>query len=176
MSGRPKRLLTALLFDLRHALFHTVVNVAVGSALVPQHLRRALYRCLGFRIGGATIAPHAKFESNKVEIGDHVYINEAVRFDNHEWVRIGDNASIGQEVMFVTSSHHAGSAHGRAGQLSYEPITVGRACWIGARAMILPGVTVGEGCLIAAGAVVASDCAPHGLYGGVPARRVHELN
>jgi len=41
--------------------------------------------------------------------------------------------------------------------------------------MILGGVTVGEGCLVAAGAVVTADCAPHGLYGGAPARRLREL-
>lgn len=44
------------------------------------------------------------------------------------------------------------------------------------RAMLLPGVTVGKGCVVAAGAVVAADCAPNGLYGGVPARRIKDLD
>jgi maltose O-acetyltransferase len=40
---------------------------------------------------------------------------------------------------------------------------------------VLPGVTVGDGCVIAAGAVVNADCQPDGLYAGVPARRVRDL-
>jgi maltose O-acetyltransferase len=175
VSGRIDRLCAALVFDARNAIFHIVVNVGIGSVLVPQHLRRAMYRRLGFQILGATIFPHATFKTNKVEIGDHVYINEGCRFDNHAWVKVGDNVAVGQEVMFLTSSHQAGRVTRRAGQLLYEPITIGPACWIGARATILAGVTVGEGCLVAAGAVVTTDCAPHGLYGGVPARRLREL-
>jgi maltose O-acetyltransferase len=41
---------------------------------------------------------------------------------------------------------------------------------------VLPGVTVGAGCVIAAGAVVASDLQPNGLYGGVPAKLIQELD
>jgi maltose O-acetyltransferase len=41
--------------------------------------------------------------------------------------------------------------------------------------MLLPGVTVGDGCVIAAGSVVTGDCEPHGVYAGVPAKRVRDL-
>ncbi|WP_335644172.1 acyltransferase [Arthrobacter crystallopoietes] len=44
--------------------------------------------------------------------------------------------------------------------------------WIGARATILPGVTIGPGAIIAAGAVVTKDCEPHTLYAGNPAKPV----
>lgn len=54
--------------------------------------------------------------------------------------------------------------------------TVGDGCWIGANATILPGVTVAPGCVIAAGAVVTKDTEPDGLYAGVPARRVRDLD
>ncbi|WP_249354641.1 DapH/DapD/GlmU-related protein [Rhodococcus sp. USK13] len=53
---------------------------------------------------------------------------------------------------------------------------VGDGCWIGAGAIILPGVTVGEGCVVGAGAVVTRDCSPNGLYVGSPARRVRDLD
>lgn len=69
--------------------------------------------------------------------------------------------------------HVAGISCQLAG--SPQPITVGDGCWIGARAVILPGVTIGDGCVIAAGAVVSKDCAPNGMYAGVPARRIREL-
>ena len=62
---------------------------------------------------------------------------------------------------------------GRAGDP--EAIYVGEGCFIGANVTVLPGVNVGEGCVIAAGAVITRDCAPDGLYGGVPARRIRDL-
>ena len=40
----------------------------------------------------------------------------------------------------------------------------------------MPGVTIGEGCIVAAGAVVTKDCESHGLYAGVPARRIRDLD
>ncbi|WP_447643573.1 acyltransferase [Nocardioides zeae] len=52
---------------------------------------------------------------------------------------------------------------------------IGNGAWIGARALILPGVSVSEGCVIAAGAVVNRNTEPHGLYAGVPARRIRDL-
>lgn len=63
----------------------------------------------------------------------------------------------------------------RGGEVISMPIKIGGGCWIGARAVILPGVTVGNGCIIGAGAVVAKDCEPDGMYAGVPAKRVRDL-
>jgi acetyltransferase-like isoleucine patch superfamily enzyme len=48
--------------------------------------------------------------------------------------------------------------------------------WIGANAIILCGVTVGEGCIIASGSVVTKDCYPNGMYAGVPAKRIKDLD
>lgn len=47
---------------------------------------------------------------------------------------------------------------------------------MGQNAVITAGVTIGEGCVIAAGAVVVHDCAPHGVYAGVPAQRIRDLD
>ena len=47
-------------------------------------------------------------------------------------------------------------------------------CWIGVRAIILPGVTVGEGAIVAAGSVVAKDVAPYTIVGGNPAKVIGE--
>ncbi|MBQ5617563.1 MAG: sugar O-acetyltransferase, partial [Alistipes sp.] len=55
------------------------------------------------------------------------------------------------------------------------PIHIGRNVWIGAGAMILPGVTIGENAIIAAGAVVNKDVAPNMIVGGVPARELREI-
>ena len=47
--------------------------------------------------------------------------------------------------------------------------------WIGANAIVLPGVRIGEGCVIAAGSVVVNDCEDNSLYAGVPARFIRKL-
>jgi len=99
----------------------------------------------------------------------------SVFFDGSAPIHIGKNCGIGMEVLFCTSTHLPGPPTERAGPVHPQPITVGDGCWIGARAVILPGVTIGEGCVIAAGAVVHRDCAPNSLYAGVPARRIKEL-
>ncbi|KAK8091235.1 amino acid transporter [Apiospora phragmitis] len=57
-----------------------------------------------------------------------------------------------------------------------RPIHIEDDCWIGARALILPGVRVGRGSTVAAGAVVAKDVEPYCLVGGVPAKLIRRLN
>ena len=78
-------------------------------------------------------------------------------------------------VMVITSTHDHRDPRLRAGAASGRSVTIADGCWLASRATVLPGVHVGEGCVIAAGAVVVRDCAPHGLYVGVPARRVRDL-
>jgi acetyltransferase-like isoleucine patch superfamily enzyme len=55
-------------------------------------------------------------------------------------------------------------------------VTIGDGCWIGARAVILPGVTVGAGAIVAAGSIVTRSVAPNHLVGGVPARPIRVLD
>jgi maltose O-acetyltransferase len=82
---------------------------------------------------------------------------------------------VAMRVLFTTSTHEIGDSQRRAGELVRKPIEVGKGCWIGAGAVILPGIVIGDGCVIGAGAVVNRDCDPNGLYVGVPARRIREL-
>jgi maltose O-acetyltransferase len=173
---RARAALRTLTAEVRAASFHSVVNVVAGSSWLPKQLRRALYRALGFEIGGATLSPHLIFKTNRASIGLHAFINERCAFDNVERVTIGEGVHVGPEVLFGTTSHRIGRPDARAGPMLSAPVVVAPGCWIGARAMILPGVTIGEGCVVAAGAVVTRDCQPHGLYAGVPARRIRDLD
>lgn len=52
--------------------------------------------------------------------------------------------------------------------------SIGDDCWIGRRAIIMPGVEIAKGCIIGAGAVVTKNTQPYGIYGGVPAKRMKE--
>jgi acetyltransferase-like isoleucine patch superfamily enzyme len=97
-------------------------------------------------------------------------------FDLAEQITIGDGVSFGQEVALITGTHEIGAITKRAGTLSPKPICIENGVWLGARSVVLPGVTVGEGAIVAAGAVVVQDVLPNTIVGGVPARIIRELD
>jgi len=78
--------------------------------------------------------------------------------------------------MFCTASHFIGDPARRAGKLNSQVIVIGDGAWIGARSVILPGVSIGRGSVIAAGAVVNQNCDSDWLYAGIPAIKKKYLN
>lgn len=77
--------------------------------------------------------------------------------------------------MFCSSTHKIGSEKKRAGDAVGNPIYIEDGCWIGARSLILPGVTIGKGTIIAAGSIVTKNCEPNSLYAGIPAKKIKHL-
>ncbi|MFJ6003860.1 acyltransferase [Arthrobacter sp. NPDC092385] len=154
------------------------VNTVIGGRSVPRLLRGRLLNAVGHHIHrSAVLCPDTFLGSRTgLTVGSNSFINYGCFFDLGAHVTIGDYCQIGYQAMFVTCSHEAGPANSRAGAPITAPIVVGDGVWIGARATILPGVTVASGCVIAAGAVVVRDCEPDGLYAGVPAVRVRTLD
>lgn len=55
-------------------------------------------------------------------------------------------------------------------------VVVEDGCWLGGNVTVLPGVTIKKGCIVGAGAVVTKDTEPDGLYAGIPAKRIKELD
>jgi len=139
-----------------------------------RKLRWLLLRIRGVKTDAWNIGAHCVF-SGDVRIGRGTFVNRECLFDGMAPIRIGPRCAIGMRVMFITSTHEPGTPERRAGALAAKPVTIGEGCWIGAGAIFLPGVTVGDGCVVGAGAVVSRDCEPHGLYAGVPARRISDL-
>lgn len=152
-----------------------VLNTAIASAVLPRPLRWRALRAYGLDVSRSKISPDVWFGSSRVTIGEGTFINYGCMFNTSAPITIGRNCDIGMRVTFVTSSHEVGPASRRAGTATAAPISVGDGSWIGANVTVLPGVTIGEGVVIAAGAVVTSDCEDHGVYGGVPARRIKDL-
>lgn len=146
------------------------------SGLVTNRHRQALFRRMGLdNLGSTWIGPQVTMVvPEEVAAGEGCCINEGVFLDRH--VTLGTNVYIGPRAMLITASHAVGGPSRRAAAGAHHPVAVGDGCWIGAGAIILPGVVVERGCVIAAGAVVTRDCAPDGLYAGVPAQRVRELS
>jgi acetyltransferase-like isoleucine patch superfamily enzyme len=109
-------------------------------------------------------------------VGRRSFVNHQCYFDTSAAVTIGMDCAVGPRVCFITSGHAIGPSQRRAGPGISAPITVEDGCWIGAGAVLLPGVTIGRGSIVAAGAVVNRDVAPNSLVGGVPARILKGLD
>ena len=154
------------------------VNTVAASPYVSQSVRKWIYRRLGLEISPESwnIGKGIYFHSSSISIADNAILNDFVYFENVAQVTIGRAAGIGAQAAIITSTHDIGPSEQRFGDWHYLPVTIEDGCWIGARAVILPGVTVGRGCIVAAGAVVSSDCEPNCLYGGVPARMLRRLD
>ena len=151
-------------------------NKLCASALLSPKARVLLLKWGGELLEkGVTIHPHCFIGNSNLSIGNGTFINYNVWFNTAGPIHIGKNCNIAFKVIFVTSSHEVGDAERRAGKATSEGIEVGDGTWIGANAMIMPGVKIGEGCIIAAGAVVTSDCQSNAVYAGVPARKIKDL-
>ncbi|WP_284641764.1 acyltransferase [Paenibacillus silviterrae] len=104
-----------------------------------------------------------------VRIGEHSVVNRDCLLDGRGKLVIGRNVSISPEVMVLTAEHEV-NAHDFAGV--EQPVVIEDYVWIGSRAVILPGVTLGEGAVVAAGAVVTKDVPAYSIVGGVPAKQL----
>ena len=160
--------LKQFLSDVAYSLLIYMANYIV--ARVPSHsVRQFFYTTfLNLKIEpGAAILMGAWFDTKgSFVLGRNSVINEKCRMDNRGGITIGANVSISAEVVLLTADHDLRDA-GFAG--ASRPITIGDYAFIGTRAMILPGVTVGQGAVVAAGAVVTKDVAPYDIVAGVPA-------
>jgi acetyltransferase-like isoleucine patch superfamily enzyme len=107
-----------------------------------------------------------------IRFGDRCFVNVGSTIIAVEEIVVGDDVAFANDVYVMDSDSHGveGRPHKQA------PIHIGDGCWIGARAMILPGVTLGKRVLVAAGAVVTKDVPDDCLVAGNPARIVRELN
>lgn len=113
-------------------------------------------------------------------IGDRVSINYRNLISAAVSVRIGDDTMIAGEVSIFDNMSHPLSpsrrlAKDRLRRDEASPVVIGRNVWIGMRALILRGVTIGDNSIVAAGAVVTKSVPPNTLVGGNPARVLREL-
>lgn len=174
LNGRPEPTPRGIVSQLRACVRDWLLNSAAASPLLPCRARRWVYRRLGLDIRGR-VYPRCYFGGGEVTIGAGAFVNVGCFFDTSAPVNVGTSCHLAQQVTVCTSTHEPGPNRQRAGALTSLPVQIGAGCWVGARALILPGVAIGAGCVIAAGAVVTRDCEPDGLYAGVPAERVRDL-
>lgn len=150
-------------------------------AYVPSHnIRSAWYRrVLGWDVGhGVSIlmGPYIQMtgirtSGRRVSIGSGTVINQKCLIYTSGGLIIGNNVSISAEVALITGTHDINDPDFPS---DYRPIVIDDYAWIGTRAIILQGVTIGQGAVVMAGAVVTKDVEPFAVVGGVPARQITE--
>jgi acetyltransferase-like isoleucine patch superfamily enzyme len=135
-------------------------------------------RLLGIRLGRGVVVHMGCFlwsytprivRLNGVSLGDYCYINRNCCLDIRGPLKIGNNVSVSPEVMILTATH---GVNDPGFPIRHKGVLIEDHVWIGSRAVILPGVTLGRGCVVAAGAVVTRDVKALEVVAGVPARRV----
>lgn len=139
-----------------------------------RRLRYCFLRCwLGSFGTGVGVQMHSRFlHGPAVSIGSCSVINHGTLLDGRRYpILIGCNVSIGPEAAILTLGHdpHSPLFSDRGGS-----IRIGDHAWIGYRAIILPGVTIGQGAVIGAGSVVTRDVPPFSIVAGNPARCIGE--
>ena len=111
------------------------------------------------------------YDPRNIKVGQGTIIGYSTFIDGRDEVEIGNHTDIASEVMIYSSEHDIQSDDFHA---TLAPVKIGDYVFIGPRAIILAGVTIGDGAVIAAGAVVTKDVAPCTIVGGVPAKVIGE--
>ena len=131
-------------------------------------LKRALLRCYGAKMGkGVVIKPCVNIKYPwHLQIGDFAWIGEGVWIDNLADVTVGANCCISQGAMLLCGNHDYTKAHF---DLEVKPIVLEDGAWVGAKAVVCPGVTIGEDGVLTAGSVATHDIEARTVCQGNPA-------
>lgn len=138
-----------------------------------QARRTELLRQMLAEVGeGCYIEPpfYANWGGRHVHFGRNVYANFHLTLVDDTHIYVGDCTLFGPNVTVCTAAHPILPELREKGLQFNAPVRIGRNCWIGAGAVILPGVTVGDGSVIGAGSVVTKDVPPNTVAVGNPCR------
>lgn len=156
---------------LRHFL-QAMFN-AYGTHVPSHRFRQAWLRLLGVRIGrgssvfmGVTVFGH-----RGLVIGNRCVVAERCVLDARGGIVLDDDVVLASDVHLWTGAHDPASPSFDA---RFEPIRLGRYCWLATRSMVLGGVSMGYGAVAAVGAVVTADVPDFVVVGGVPAKPIAE--
>lgn len=150
-------------------VWHCVNALILQTPLnASSRLKVFVLRAFGARIGvGAGLKPgvSVKYPWN-LRIGDHSWIGENVWLDSLAPIEIGAHCCVSQDAYFCTGNHDWTDPHFG---LIIKPIVLENGAWVGARAVVLPGVTLASHAVLSAGSVLSANAEPYTIYAGNPA-------
>jgi len=148
--------------------------IQMNNSSNPDEITQIFSRILNKEVQDVAIFTPIYINSGKhISIGKNVFINFDCTFLALGGITIEDDVLIGPKVSLITESHPL-NPRDRKGLIG-KPVHIKKNAWIGANAVILPGVTIGENVVIAAGAVVSKDVPDNTIVGGIPAKMIKTI-
>ena len=138
-----------------------------------QEKRRQMLKEMFAEIGeDCYIEPpiHANWAGKHVHFGKGVYANFNLTLVDDTHIYVGDYTMIAPNVTIATATHPIEPSLRQKGYQRNLPVHIGKNCWIGAGATIIPGVTIGDNTVIGAGSVVTRDIPSNVVAVGNPCR------
>ena len=160
-----QRALNELVFDYN--------NTRPSDGQRRQELLRQIFQDMG---EGCYIEPplHANWGSH-THLGNFVYANFNLTLVDDADIRIGDGCMCAPNVVIATAAHPIDPEMRRAALQYNLPVTIGNNVWLGAGAIVLPGVTIGDNTVVGAGAVVTKNLPANVVAVGNPAHVLREI-
>ena len=169
VETRPRWFMRLLAPLYQHRGKHSVIHRSARMDTPPYRLFSLgdysvleSFACINNAVGDVIIGDHTRIGLHNTIIGP---------------VEIGSNVNLAQGITVTALNHNFSDTNKRIDEqgVSTNPVTIEDDVWVGANAVILPGVTIGEHCVVAAGAIVTKDVPPHALVAGVPAKVIKNI-
>lgn len=119
---------------------------------------------------------HTNMGGHHVHFGNNIYANFGLTLVDDTHIYVGDNTMFGPHVTVATAGHPIDPQLRGKGLQFNMPVSIGRNCWIGAGAVILPGVHIGDNVVIGAGSIVTKDIPDNVVAVGNPCRVLREIS
>ena len=143
-----------------------------------QEKRQSLLKDMFAEIGeNCYIEPpfHSNWGGRNIHFGNNIYCNFNTTLVDDTHIYVGDNTMFGPNVTVATAGHPINAELRKQGYQYNAPVRIGKNCWIGAGALILPGVTIGDNVVIGAGSVVTKDVPSNVVAVGNPCKVLREV-
>ena len=169
VETRPRWFMRLLAPIYQHRGKHSVIHRSARMDTPPYRLFSLgdysvieSFACINNAVGDVVIGDHTRIGLHNTIIGP---------------VEIGNNVNLAQGITVTALNHNFSDTNKRIDEqgVSTNLVTIEDDVWVGANAVILPGVTIGEHCVVAAGAIVTKDVPPHSLVAGVPAKVIKKI-
>ena len=119
---------------------------------------------------------HANWGGHHVHFGKNVYANFNLTLVDDTYIYVGDCTMIGPNVIIATGGHPILPELREKGYQYNASIHIGKNCWIGAGAIIVPGITIGDNTVVGAGGVVTKDLPANVVAVGNPCKVLRKIN